>query len=132
MPDAPRLVLTILAVRDLARMRRFYLEALGWPVAVDVPSYVELSLQDGPRLGLYDERAFARNTGLTAGFRGSGSTTSHAELYFHAEDLEGATEKLLAAGGRLLSGPAPRDWGDEASYFSDPEGNVVVLARPRR
>ena len=25
---------------------------------------------------------------------------------------------------------APRDWGDEAAYFADPDGNVLVVARP--
>ncbi len=34
------------------------------------------------------------------------------------------------AGGRLLSARAARAWGDEAAYFADPEGNVLVVARP--
>jgi predicted enzyme related to lactoylglutathione lyase len=129
-PEAPRLVLTVLAVRDLIRMRTFYREAFGWPLAVDVPSYVEFVMPNGQRLGLYDHLGFARNTGLAAGFRGPGSTTSHAELYFHSEDLEEAGEKVLTAGGQLLSSRAVRDWGDEAAYFSDPEGNVIVFAQP--
>jgi hypothetical protein len=31
----------------------------------------------------------------------------------------------------MLSPLALRDWGDEAAYFSDPDGHVVVVARRR-
>jgi hypothetical protein len=34
------------------------------------------------------------------------------------------------AGAPELSALAPRPWGDDAAYFSDPSGNVLVLARP--
>jgi len=33
---------------------------------------------------------------------------------------------------RLLSPLAARPWGHEAAYFADPDGNVVVVARPLR
>jgi uncharacterized glyoxalase superfamily protein PhnB len=38
--------------------------------------------------------------------------------------------RLTAAGARVLSPVAPRDWGDDAAYFADPDGNVIVVARP--
>jgi catechol 2,3-dioxygenase-like lactoylglutathione lyase family enzyme len=40
----PKLVLIILAVRDLARAVAFYREVFGWPVLVEVPVYVEMDL----------------------------------------------------------------------------------------
>ena len=33
---------------------------------------------------------------------------------------------------RELSKLAPRDWGEQAAYFADPDGNVIVAARPLR
>jgi uncharacterized glyoxalase superfamily protein PhnB len=39
-------------------------------------------------------------------------------------------ERLHSAGARALSPLGPRDWGDEAAYFADPDGNVLVVARP--
>jgi uncharacterized glyoxalase superfamily protein PhnB len=53
------------------------------------------------------------------------------ELYFHADDLHAAMTRVVAAGAHTLSPLAQRDWGDEAAYFADPAGNVVVIARPR-
>ena len=51
-------------------------------------------------------------------------------LYLRVDDLPAAVDALEAAGARLLSAAAPRDWGDEAAYFADPDGNVLVVARP--
>jgi catechol 2,3-dioxygenase-like lactoylglutathione lyase family enzyme len=52
------------------------------------------------------------------------------ELYFSADDLPAAITRLEDAGARTLSTLAVRDWGDEAAYFADPDGNVLVVARP--
>jgi uncharacterized glyoxalase superfamily protein PhnB len=52
------------------------------------------------------------------------------EIYFYVDDLYGAIERLEASGARKPSPLAGRDWGDEAAYFADPDGNVLVLARP--
>ena len=40
-----------------------------------------------------------------------------------------AIERLVRAGARELSPLAVRPWGDEAAYFADPSGNVLVVAR---
>jgi len=44
------------------------------------------------------------------------------------DDLEGTIERLRDAGARPLSPRADRNWGDEAAYFADPDGNVVAVA----
>ena len=49
---APRHILTILAVSDLDQAARFYADAFGWPIRVEVPVYVELLLPDGRGLAL--------------------------------------------------------------------------------
>jgi uncharacterized glyoxalase superfamily protein PhnB len=41
-----------------------------------------------------------------------------------------ALERLARAGARLLAAPAERDWGDIVAYMSDPDGNIIALARP--
>ena len=123
----PKLALVILAVRDLAAMKGFYQAVLGWNLVVDVAVYVELQADDGMRVGLYADSHFASNVGSTPA-----ATTglTRTEIYLHCDDLSAAVERVTAAGARELSPRAPRAWGDEAAYFSDPEGNVVVLARP--
>jgi len=124
-----RHILTILAVADFERAVAFYRAAFGWPAKVDVPVYVEFELPDGRGLGVYKREAFALNTGQAPALP-AGGAISGAELYFHCDDLPGAIGRMEAAGGRLLSALAPRGWGDEAAYYADPDGNVLVLARP--
>lgn len=124
-----RHVLTILAVDDLERAERFYAGTFDWPVTVSAPVYRELSLPGGQRLGVYRREGFERNTGTTAQPRPRTGTTS-TELYLHVGDLPATCARLHQSGARCLSPSAPRDWGDEAAYFADPDGNVVVVARP--
>jgi len=130
-PEIPatRHVLTIFAVADLERAVRFYREAFGWPTRIEVPVFVELELPDGRGIGLYKRGAFAQNTGQLPESPPAGAITA-TELYFHCDDLDSAIFRLEQAGAHLLSARAPRGWGDEAAYFADPDGNVLVVARP--
>ncbi len=125
-----KLVLTVLAVEDVRRSSAFYTTAFSWEVTVDAPTYVELALPGGMRIGLYERDGFARNTGIPAA-RVLDGTVSPAELYLHADDLQATIARVTSAGGRMLSPLTPRDWGDDAAYFADPDGHVVVVARPR-
>ncbi len=120
--------LTILAVSDLQRATAFYGGAFGWPVRVAVPVYVEFGLPGGRGLGLYLRGGFERNTGSEA-IGAPGDKTTATELYLRVTDLGAAIERVSAAGGRPLSGRSLRPWGDEAAYYQDPDGNVVVVAR---
>ena len=124
-----RHVLTILAVADLERAKRFYAAAFGWPASVETPVYVELALPAGMRLGLYERNGFGKNTGQTP-VRVPEGELGPTELYFYPDDLVLALERVRAAGARPLSALATRPWGDEVAYFADPEGNVLALARP--
>ncbi|MBK8696690.1 MAG: VOC family protein [Deltaproteobacteria bacterium] len=126
---ADRLSLVILAVRDLSRATRFYADVFGWSVAVEVPVYVEFALPDGMRLGLYQRDAFIKNTDAPATPRLAGHTTA-TELYLTVDDLVATIARLAAADAPCRSPLAPRPWGDTAAYYEDPDGNVVVVARP--
>lgn len=126
---AVRHVLTILAVERLAESVAFYRAAFDWQLVVETPVYVELLLPGGQRLGLYQREGFARNTGQAPMLTPRGELAP-CELYFFADDLPAALAKMRAAGARVLSPLSPRPWGDEAAYYADPDGNVLVLARP--
>lgn len=129
MAPAARLSLVILAVRELARARRFYDGSFGWAVAVDAPVYVEYALPGGMRLGLYRHDGFAKNTGAPATPRLAAHTTA-TELYLTVDDPDAAVARLEAQGATCRSPRAPRPWGDTAAYFEDPDGNVVVSRAP--
>lgn len=125
----PRHVLTIFAVAELPRAARFYEQAFGWRPSVEVPVYREYTLTGGQRVGLYQREAFAQNPGQAPAQVAPGELTA-TELYFFIDDVEAATQRVVAAGGRLLSPAATRPWGDEVSYLADPDGNLLALARP--
>ena len=127
---AAREVLVILATADLARARAFYDAAFGWEVRVDAPVYVEYRPRDGVGVGLYLRQGFARNTGIAPAPIPPGAVAG-TEIYVRVDDLDAAIRRVEAAGARLLSARAARDWGDDAAYYADPDGNVVAVARPR-
>ena len=129
MPSELRHVLTILAVEDLAASSAFYRAGFDWTPVVETPVYVEFALPGGQRLGLYQRDGFGRNTGQLPVRIGDGQLAP-TELYFHTDDPDGAIARLERAGAHLLSPLAARDWGDQAAYFADPSGNVLVVARP--
>jgi predicted enzyme related to lactoylglutathione lyase len=129
MAEEIRLTLVILAVEDLQRAVNFYRAAFGWPQTVDEAVYAEFTLPGAVRLGLYTHAGFGRNTGQAPLKLAHGGITA-TEIYLFVDDLSATIAHVEAAGGRKLSPRALRDWGDEAAYFADPDGNVVVLARP--
>ncbi len=122
------LVLMILAVESLGRSRAFYHAAFGWSVTVDVPVYVQMRTSaPGLEVALYQREAFAANTVQLPAVAPPGGITA-TELYVMVDDLEGTLERAEKAGGRRLSDPMMRSWGDLAAYVADPDGNVVAIA----
>lgn len=120
-------MLVILAVSDLKRSVAFWRAAFGWRPRVEVPVYVELVMPGGT-LGLYQREAFTRNTGEGAAGPPVAGTTS-TELYVRVVEPLATAARLEAAGARCLSPLALRPWGEEAAYYADPDGNVVVVGR---
>jgi catechol 2,3-dioxygenase-like lactoylglutathione lyase family enzyme len=117
----------VLAVSDVDRAYAFYRGVFGWDSHLDWPGeYFELVVSDEDRLGLYRRDGWAASAGAEpAELNGH---VSPAYLYVRVDDLGGTIERLRAAGARPLSPRADRNWGDEAAYFADPDGNVVAVA----
>jgi len=128
-PSKPSLALIILAVSDLERSLGFYRRVFDWQEIVNTPGYAEFQLPNDLRLGFYLRERFARNVGQTPLLVSEAGLTS-TEVYFQTDDLAGFVARLEQAGARTLSPLALREWGDEAAYFADPDGNVIVAARP--
>lgn len=128
MPRTPDLAVIILAVPDIAFAARFYEAAFGWEISVREAHYVEFVLPNGTRLGFYEREGFALHTAQVP-LPVPGGQLAPLELYFHADDVDRAVAKLRDAGARQLAPLQLKEWGDEAAYFADPFGNVLVIAR---
>lgn len=125
--DDLRLALVILAVEDLSRSSAFYRSLLGWPQPISTAVYAELASPNGMRLGLYDRRNFGNNLGeVPMAIAGPVATS---EIYLYADDLDAVWERARTAGGRELTPPSVRLWGDRVGYVADPDGYVVALAQ---
>lgn len=123
-----RHVLTILAVSDFQKALAFYRAAFDFEQTVDVPVYAEFQMADGRRLGIYERKSFGLNTGIVPRNVEAGEL-SGAELYFFCDDPAKQCAKLVQAGATELSPWQLRNWGDEAAYYRDPDGHVIVIAK---
>lgn len=123
-----RHALTILSTPDVSRSVAFYNALLDRRPHVHVDVYAEYILDGDQRIGLYAQETLASITGQVA-TQPSPTGLSPAELYFYPGDLDAAMARAEAAGARLLSPLHARPWGDDAVYYADPFGVIIVLAR---
>jgi uncharacterized glyoxalase superfamily protein PhnB len=52
------------------------------------------------------------------------------EIYLRVRNAKAVIAKLTKLGAKCVSPWAERDWGDFAAYFLDPDGYVLVIAKP--
>lgn len=119
--------MAILYVADQAAATAFWRRLAAREPLLDVPGMSEFELPGGLRLGLMPEAGIRR---LLPALPDPAGDRPRAELYLVVDDPAAWLERALAAGARLLDGPAPRPWGDEAAYALDPWGHVLAFARP--
>jgi flavin reductase (DIM6/NTAB) family NADH-FMN oxidoreductase RutF/predicted enzyme related to lactoylglutathione lyase len=119
----PQHDLTVLATADLDRLQTFYTGAFDWPLKVSDTDYVEFALPGGRGLALRQrEEAAADNP--DAGEK----NRSGIELHFQCENLPRLIARLVAAGAVEISASSKRDSGEDAAYFADPDGNVLIVS----
>lgn len=116
-----RLSFVTLAVADLERTRRFYVDGLGWTPVVDVPGEVVM-IQVGPHLvlSLWDERQFAAEVGPVQ--RGGVPPVTLAHNVADRADVDRVLDTARRAGADPVSDAAEREWGGYTGYFADPDG----------
>ena len=123
----PRIHLVTLGVADLARSRRFYEKALGWPVSsASVGDIVFLRLE-GLGLALYPRALLAQDAGQTA--EGAGfSGVTFAQNVAERADVDALLSRVEKAGGRVTRPAKDAEWGGRSGYFADPDGYLWELA----
>jgi len=116
----PRLNFVTLVVADLDRSRRFYLEGLGWPAAMDVPGEVVM-VNVGSKLvlSLWAEAAARVEIGPVT--RGGTPPFTLAHNVATKAEVDEVLATAGAAGAPVFPGEQ-RDWGGYSGYFADPDG----------
>lgn len=117
-----RISFLTLAVRDLERTRRFYLDGLGWTAELDVPGEV-LMFRAGEHLilSLWAEQEFEAEVGPIR--RGEGvAPITIAHNVRTEEEVDAVLDLARSLGADPVQPGRRRDWGGYSGYFADPDG----------
>jgi catechol 2,3-dioxygenase-like lactoylglutathione lyase family enzyme len=118
----PRLDLITLGVPDLEQARRFYVDGLGWPPALDVPGEVVfIQVGHGLLLGLWEAANLADDVGVGP-FAPGAAPVSLAQILPTEQDVLDTLERAQAAGGTILKPGRHAAFGGFHGYFADPAG----------
>ena len=120
----------ILYVADQAASREFYRAVLGLEPRLDVPGMTEFELTSSAVLGLMPIAGIRRLLGDAILDPQLAGSIPRCELYLPADDPQAMLERVVAAGGKLLSPAQPRNWGDVVAYGADLDGHVLAFAKP--
>ncbi len=113
---------SLLAVRDVARSRKFYEELLGQKVKFDFGRDVAFEGGFTIHLSSHFQELLggAREHPLTA-------RPHNMELYFEAEEVEGYARKLAEAGVEFVHPVQEQPWGQLVARIYDPDGHIVEI-----
>lgn len=119
---------TILYVNNQELSTQFYQQLLRTEPTLYVPGMTEFTLSENAKLGLMPNSGIAKILGQQTPHPENGTGIPRCELYFYVNNLAAEFENAVRCGARLISGIALRSWGDEACYFSDPDGHIIAFA----
>lgn len=119
----------ILYVADQGKSRAFYQNVLGRAPVLDVPGMTEFRLSENASLGLMPEEGMAKLLGDAVPHPAKGSGIPRCELYLFVADPNASYQRLVTAGGKGISPPEKRPWGDLVAYGTDLDGHVLAFAK---
>jgi catechol 2,3-dioxygenase-like lactoylglutathione lyase family enzyme len=109
----------ILLCDDLAAMKRFYHEIMGFRIYRDWGNWYEM--QVGATLLTLRPRG--------RDYDGEGGSGANVQLAFRVapDDVERCHAELAAQGIEILEEPAEKAYGHKTLFFRDPEGNILEI-----
>ena len=114
-----RISFITLAVKDVARSRKFYVDGLGWKPMFKNDEVIMLPAGEHLMLSLWSIESFTAEIG-TAPARGVAPIT-----LAHNCATEKEVDNVLALATSIGADVSPairREWGGYSGYFSDPDG----------
>jgi catechol 2,3-dioxygenase-like lactoylglutathione lyase family enzyme len=113
---------TVIFVRDMAAMRRFYGDVLGFPLRRELsPGWIEYRVGD-------NTLALARPS-QTAGDAPTPNGSASLQLAFRVSvpEVDRCADELVRQGVKLLSPPTDQVFGHRTVFFRDPDGNLLEV-----
>jgi catechol 2,3-dioxygenase-like lactoylglutathione lyase family enzyme len=113
---------SVIFVRDMAAMRRFYEDVLGFPMVRELsPRWFEYRV-GGNTLAL-------AMPGLTAGDAPTPQGSASLQLAFKVSrpEVDQCAGELVKKGVALVSPPTDREFGHRTLFFRDPDGNLLEI-----
>src|SRR5882762_2401033 len=113
---------TVVFVRDMAAMRRFYEDILGFPLVRELsPGWIEYRVGN-------NTLALARPS-LTASDAPTPNGSASLQLAFKVSvpEVDRCADELVRQGVNLVSPPTDRAFGHRTLFFRDPDGNLLEV-----
>ena len=113
---------TVIFVRDMAAMRRFYEDILCFPLLRELsPGWLEYRLGD-------NTLALARPSKTPADVpTPTGSASLQLAFKVSAPEVDQCADELVRQGVDLLSPPTDQVFGHRTLFFRDPDGNLLEV-----
>ncbi|MGJ0203115.1 VOC family protein [Leucobacter sp. gxy201] len=108
-----------LAVDDVARSRRFYVDGLGWAPMFEADDVVMLPVGEHLMLSLWSIDGFTSEIGAPPARGLAPITLAHN---VPTEPEVDAVLELAASLGSAVHRAEHREWGGYSGYFADPDG----------
>src|SRR5215475_13167307 len=113
---------TVIFARDMAAMRRFYEDILGFPLLRELsPGWIEYRVGD-------NTLALARPSRTAADAPTPGGSAS-LQLAFKVSvpEVDQCADELVRKGVSLVSPPTNQSFGHRTLFFRDPDGNLLEV-----
>jgi catechol 2,3-dioxygenase-like lactoylglutathione lyase family enzyme len=113
---------SVIFVRDMAAMRRFYEDILGFPLLRELsPNWIEYQV-GGNTLAL-------ARPWLTAADAPTPNGSASLQLAFRVSvpEVDQCADELVRQGVDLLSPPTDQVFGHRTLFFRDPDGNLLEV-----
>ena len=113
---------TVIFVRDMAAMRRFYEDILGFPRLRELsPGWIEYRVGD-------NTLALARPSRTAADVpTPNGSASLQLAFKVSAAEVDQCADELVRQGVGLLEPPTNQPFGHRTLFFRDPDGNLLEV-----
>ena len=113
---------TVIFVRDLAAMRRFYEDVLAFPLVRELsPGWIEYRI-GANTLALAKPSRTAADAPLP-----QGSAALQLAFKVSPPEVDQCADELVQKGVALLSPPTDQPFGHRTLFFRDPDGNLLEV-----